>query len=186
MTESAEFLENQLRECFGRVVYTHKTHEKCADLLLKRHKQIKLGQIALSAFVTGGILSNPSAEWKSCITVLSAVLSTTLLALNAYTKDYDLGAIAQKHRQAATEIWLIREKYFSLLTDLRAGLVSVENCRKDRDQLLAELHTAYAGAPSTNYKAYQKAQEALTKSEEMTFTDQELDEFLPASLKRKK
>ena len=24
-------LEGQLRECFGRVVYSHKTHEKCAD-----------------------------------------------------------------------------------------------------------------------------------------------------------
>lgn len=30
-------LEDQIRECFGRVVYTHKTHEKmgdrCADTL---------------------------------------------------------------------------------------------------------------------------------------------------------
>ena len=26
-------LEGQLRECYGRVVYSHKTHEKCADIL---------------------------------------------------------------------------------------------------------------------------------------------------------
>lgn len=29
-------LEGQLRECYGRVVYTHKTHEKCADILQKK------------------------------------------------------------------------------------------------------------------------------------------------------
>lgn len=28
-------LEGQLRECYGRGVYTHKTHEKCADILQK-------------------------------------------------------------------------------------------------------------------------------------------------------
>lgn len=34
--ESRKILEGQLRESFGRVVYSHKTHEKCADILLER------------------------------------------------------------------------------------------------------------------------------------------------------
>lgn len=184
MINGADIVEGQLRECYGRVVYTHKTHEKCADLLLERHKLIKLLQILLSALVTGGILATFSESFDTAATVISAILSTALLALNSYTKDYDLGEIAQKHRQSAADIWLIREKYLNLLTDLRAGNASVGEVRVARDALLSELHAVYAGAPSTNYKAYQKAQEALKKLEDMTFSDAEVDAFLPKELKR--
>ena len=185
MTDGEAILEGQLRECYGRVVYTHKTHEKCADILLSLHKRIKFWQIALSALVTGGIASTLCDDWKIVATVVTAVLSTILLALSSYTKDYDLGEIAQKHRQAAADIWLIREKYLSLLTDLRAGVLSVEEIRKERDALLADLHATYKGAPSTDYKAYKKAQKALKELEDMTFSDREIDAFLPKELKRK-
>lgn len=183
-TDHVNVLEGQLRECYGRVVYTHKTHEKCADILLSRHKCIKSWQIVLSAIVTGGIGSTLYEDWKVYTTVVTTVLSTILLALNAYTKNYDLGEIAQKHRQSAADIWLIREKYLSLLTDLRAGMLTQEGIRKNRDALLEELHATYKGAPSTDYKAYQKAQKALKELEDMTFSDEELDAFLPKELKR--
>ena len=184
MTDSTDILEGQLRECYSRVVYTHKTHEKCADILLTLHRRIKFWQIALSALVTGGIASTLCDDWKVVLTIITAVLSTILLALNSYTKDYDLGEIAQKHRQAAADIWLIREKYLSLLTDLRAGVLQPNDIRKERDALLAELHVTYKGAPSTDYKAYKKAQDALKKLEDMTFSDAEIDAFLPKELKR--
>jgi hypothetical protein len=43
----------------------------------------------------------------------------------------------------------------------------------------------YSGAPSTNYKAYTQAQKALKELEDMTFSDDEIDAFLPTELKRK-
>lgn len=55
--EAKQVLEGQLRECFGRVVYSHKTHEKCADILVKHLSRIKLGQIILSAITTTGCIS---------------------------------------------------------------------------------------------------------------------------------
>ncbi|KAF1701681.1 SLATT domain-containing protein [Pseudoxanthomonas suwonensis] len=184
MNDAARVLEGQIRECYGRVVYTHKTHEKCADLLLERHKRIKLLQIILSALVTGGILTTLSDEWDLWATGISAVLSTALLALNSYTKDYDLGEIAQKHRRAAADIWLVREKYLSLLSDLRSSSSALGDVRIVRDSLLSDLHAIYTGAPSTNYKAYREAQRALQSLEDMTFSEAEIDAFLPRDLKR--
>lgn len=177
-------LEGQLRECFGRVVYSHKTHEKCADILLSRHANIKLAQIILSAITTAGFFGAILGEAKiaGC---LGVIISTTLLVLNAYTKDYDLGKLAQKHKQAANELWFIREKYLSLLTDLKIGNEVIERIIEKRDDLLKQLHSVYLGAPSTNFKAYKKAQEALKKLEELTFSDEEIDAFLPKELKRK-
>ena len=178
-----DLVEGQLRECYGRVVYSHKTHEKCADILLTRLAKIKLSQVILSAIATGGCVAAFLGTGPIGAGV-GAVVSTVLLALNAYTKDHDLGEIAQEHRQAAARIWLIRERYLSLLTDLRARGESLKKIRSRRDALLKELHGAYSGAPSTTVRDYKEAQKALQQSEEMTFSDEEIDQLLPRELKR--
>ncbi|HVB23587.1 MAG TPA: SLATT domain-containing protein [Ktedonobacteraceae bacterium] len=181
--EARHILEGQLRECYGRVVYSHKTHEKCTDILLGKLSVIKNWQILLSALTTGGFVSTFLGSGYIGATI-GVVLSTILLVLNAYTKNYDLGELAQKHKQAANEIWVIREKYLSLLTDLTIGIQSLENLQKERDKLLLELHAVYVGSPSTTNKAYKKAQDALQRNEDMTFSDEEIDAFLPNELKR--
>lgn len=182
-SNSRNILEGQLRECYGRVVYSHKTHEKCADILLKRLSRIKLSQMILSAVATGGFIAALLGTGKESALV-GIIISTTLLVLTTYTKNYDLGEIAQKHKQAANDLWLIREKYLSLLTDLRMKEKPLEKLQEIRDLLIEELHTVYSGAPSTNIKAYKRAQDALKKFEDMTFSDEEIDAFLPKELKR--
>ena len=42
-------MEGQLRECLGRVVYTHKTHEKMADNCAATLRCLKIWQIVLAA-----------------------------------------------------------------------------------------------------------------------------------------
>lgn len=176
-------IEGQLRECYGRVVYTHKTQEKCADILLKRLTRIKFWQIALSAITTGGLIVAIIGEGQSGI-VVGIVVSTVLLALNTYTKDYDLGELAQKHRQAAADLWFIREKYLALITDLRVGNESIASISERRDTLLEELHSLYTGAPSTTGKAYKEAQKAIQEAEEMSFSEAEIDALLPQELRK--
>ena len=182
-SEARHILEGQIRECYGRVVYSHKTHEKCADILLARQATIKLWQIILSALITGGFISAFFGS-GNVGAAIGVVLATALLILNTYTKNYDLGELAQKHKQAANDIWLIRERYLSLLTDLASGNKPIDALQEERDKLVTELHAVYTGSPSTNYKGYKKAQEALKKYEDMTFSIEEIDVFLPAELKR--
>ena len=88
------------------------------------------------------------------------------------------------HKQAANDIWLIRERYLSLLADLAMGRTPLEDLIAERDSLSRDLHVVYAGSPSTTYGAYKKAQQALKVNEDMTFSDAELDAFLPPDLKR--
>lgn len=181
--ESRKVLEGQLRECYGRVVYSHKTHEKCSDILLSRLSTIKLWQIILSALTTGGFLATFFGAGEIG-TGFGIIVSTLLLILNAYTKNYDLGELAQKHKHAANEIWLIRERYLSLLTDLAMEEKPIEQLQSERDSLLENLHSVYSGSPSTTFDAYKKAQDALKTKEDLTFSDEEIDAFLPKELKR--
>lgn len=183
MDKPNSVIEGQLRECYGRAVYSHKTHEKCADILLTRLSRIKLLQIVLSAVTTGSFLTSILGSGKEAA-VFGVIVSTILLVLNAYTKNYDLGELAQKHKQAANDIWLIREQYLSLLTDLAAQTKADDEIQAERDRLVIALHGVYAGSPSTTYAAYSKAQEALKHNEEMTFSDAEIDAFLPKELRR--
>lgn len=181
--DSRSIIEGQLRDCFGRVVYSHKTHEKCADILLSRLSRIKLWQIILSAVTTGSFIAAVFGAGKIGALV-GIFVSTALLVLNAYTKNYDLGELSQKHRQTGADLWIIREKYLSLITDLRVGEKRIETLQAERDNLLEELHSVYSGAPSTTYQAYRKAQKALKQLEDMTFSAAEIDAFLPKELKK--
>ena len=148
-----------------------------------RLRCVKLSQIVLSSLTTAGFVGAIFGAGQIGAAV-GVVVSTTLLVLNAYTKNYDLGEVAQKHRQAAADLWFIREQYLSLITDLRVGEVSHERIVQRRDTLLEDLHGVYGGAPSTTYRAYRKAQEALQQHEEMTFSDVEIDAMLPTALRK--
>jgi hypothetical protein len=179
-------LEDQLRECFGRVVYSHKAHEKTADIYLVRLSRIKLAQIVLSALTTGGLgtsLLGP-ADRSQHIAVVSTLLSAALLALNAYAKDLDLGQMAERHKETAARLWAVRESYLSLLTDLKDWSIEIVGLRASRDELHTELAEIYKAAPRTLDKAYERAGIALKDREELTFSEAEIDRFLPNALRR--
>lgn len=178
-----ELLEAQIRECYGRVVWTHKTQEKCADILNARNNSLKFWQIVLSAATTTGVIVAVFGESKE-VGILSALISLVLTILNTYVKKYDLGGMAQKHADAAISIWNLRESYLSLLTDIRSQSLSPESIRTTRDKLQSDLHKLYKGSPRTISKAYKEASKALKEMEEMSFTDQEIDKFLPNVLKK--
>lgn len=176
-------LEGQLRESYGRVVYSHKTHEKCADLLLAEGARLRIIQIVLSAASTGGAISVVMGDSKAGAIVATA-MSIVLLAVNSYTKSFDHGELAQKHKASANQLWGIRERYLSLLVDVRMGERPIEALQKERDAITKDLGVIYRSAPPTNSKAYAKAQDALKNRGDLTFSDQEIDAFLPRELKR--
>jgi hypothetical protein len=177
-------LEAQIRECFGRVVYSHKTQEKCADIVFKIHKRLKLILIVVSAVVTTSLLIKLFGDQQQWALMLGVILSTLLFGLNTYMKDFDLGEIAQKHTNAANELWDIRETYLSLLTDIKADQLSINQIINQRDELQKRLSNVYSGSPRTNFKAYKEASKALKINEELTFNDHEIDVFLPKELRR--
>ncbi len=174
-----------MRECFGRVVYSHKTHEKCADILLYRLSFLKHTQIMLSVLVSGSLLTAMFGDQPSK-GIVPTVLSGLLLFINLYFKNYNYGQMAQAHKETADRLWNVRESYLSLLTDLVSGIVTPVQAADKRDKLQKELTMIYSRAPRTNSNAYAKAQRALKYNEDLTFSSEEIDAFLPDALKKSK
>ena len=137
-----KIIEAQLRDCFGRVAYSHKTQEKCADILTRRHNCIKIAQIIISAIITTGVLITVFGE-NQTVGIVTAFLSAILFTINTYTKGHDLGEIAQKHSDAASDLWDIREKYLSLIkSDNRKHVAMLEFVKDDNiDIFLADSAT---------------------------------------------
>ena len=177
-------LEDQLREIYGRTVYSHKTHIIQAGIYQSQNWWIKTAEIALGAITTTGLIVTLFGKDNSWGLVVSAICSALLTALIAYTKDFDLGTVSEQHKRTSDELWLIREKYLSLLTDIQTGAVDGAGAMERRDALLEDLNKVYAPAKVTTRKAYGIAQRALKLREDLTFSDDEIDLFLPTGLRK--
>lgn len=178
-----DLIEAQIRECYGRVAYSHKTHEKCADILLKRNSRIKLWQIIFSSITTGGFVVTLIGDNKIA-GIIGALISSALLILNSYTKNYELTKIAEGHKTTAASLWSIRESYLSLLVDMPQ--MSIDEITSRRDKLQEELASVYKCCPRTDVKGYTLAQTSLKYNEDLTFSDEEIDKLLPVKLRKNK
>lgn len=176
-------LETQVRECFGRLVWTHTTHQKCIDLLEKKEKRIKISQIVLNTISATGLITYiiNNQNW---IPPISAILTTIALALDIYGLSYDIGKEKESHVNLVNKLWNIREKYFSLLTDIKIGKLNEDEIIIQRDKLQEKLNETYQNGPRTNSKAYRLASKALKQNEEMTLHEKEIDMFLPKELRK--
>ena len=176
-------LKVQIKEAFGRVVYTYTAHWKMVDALAQKNQCMKYAQIGLSAISTGGFIGSIITN-ETALTCIGGIFSTMLLALNLYFKDFNLNADITKHLAAANALWSIREAYVSLLTDF-PNMTNAEICAK-RDELQAMTAEVYKTAPKTDSKSYTAAQNALKKEEEQFFGENELDMMLPPHLRSNK
>jgi hypothetical protein len=169
-----------IRESFGRVVYSHKTHEKAREFASRDAQVVKWVNIILTAVTSTTLLTTVFTNVHALLYV-SSVLSTLTLAFVVFQLSFDPAKESERHRTTAKALWYIREKYVLLLTDISANTAAVDVPAR-RDELIEELKNVYEFAPDTSSKAYKAAQKALKISEDMTFTDDEINNFLPDSL----
>lgn len=180
-----EVLLGQVREAFGRLVYSHKTHEKQADLCFRRHQQQATALVVLTALSTGTFLGALLGWWVNTrITALvTAFLALLVSGLNLATSRFKFEERSREHRDTATRLWDVRESYLSLITDMMSGSLTDEQARTRRDELQEQTRKVYAESPRTTDKAFTQARAGIKDNEEMTFTSHEIDLLLPHALR---
>jgi hypothetical protein len=179
-TDEKSKLESQLKEAYGKVTYSYTTHLKQTSDIDKQQKNLKNGQIVLSAVSTSGILTTILLD-QIWLKIISGVLSLISLGIKLYYQEYNLTNESNLHRIASDKLWFIREEYVSLLTDMKD--MDLQTIRLKRDELQWQTYTVYMEAPKTNAKSYKKAQKALQSEEEQFFTSEEIDQLLPEHLR---
>lgn len=174
-------LESQIREAFGKVVYTETCHNKIINRLNKKKDRIKISQIVFSAITSTGIVSSLFCD-EYFINIVSAISSLILLIINLYYKNFNLSKEIQEHKLAADMLWKIREEYISLLTDFES--LTEDKIINKRNELQERTFKVYQNSPRTDKKSYAEARKALKVDEEQTFAEKEIDNMLPNSIRR--
>ena len=170
-----------IKHALGRVIYSHKTHEKGKEVNEFIDNAIKWGNVVLvgtTAILSYLSLQNPT-KYQLPTALFSAFSLMTLVAQLSFRPESQ----AERHRRTADKLWLMREKYLNLLTDMQVGMLSDKDVGKLRESLTLEVSMIYGDAPNTNSFYYRLAQNALKLKNEHNFTEDEINQFLPPSLK---
>lgn len=170
-----------IRESFGRVVYSHKTYEKEFELQESQSRILKIVNLVILSLGSTGLFSTIITDNK-CVLILGAIFTFLGLALAIFQMSFNPEEKAFKYKQTAHQLWQIREKYTCFIADITNQKLTDDEIIKRRDQLICDLDFVYKNALPNSKEAFQKASAALKKDEEFTFSDDEINKFLPKDL----
>lgn len=163
MTEKQiELYYNQIDICYRNVKWSHRTHERAADIYGVISNWVKLAQLILSFIVGWDVLSQMRADSPviSWILIFSAAL---LALLQTISKTFDFEKLKNEHVSTAKSLWDLRENYMSLMYDLQNGLFDTEGFKEKRDELQSVALEIYKHEPRTFSWAYNRAEKDFKK-----------------------
>lgn len=183
MNENIKVLESQIRQIFASVVWTHKIQEKQSDIYRRRYRALETIKILVSSITSAGIISIIFVDefWLKLVT---AIISMISIFINTYYKTFDLTSIANEHKQTALKMLKLREKLICLLTGIRIQQLNENEIIIKRNKILDELMNAHDNARDANSDAVDKASKHLKEKGDLSYSDEEIDSFLPSYLKK--
>jgi hypothetical protein len=116
--------------------------------------------------------------------LVSAVISFATVFITAYYKSFDLQKMTSAHKGTANKLIGVRDQYKILLLKIKMKQAPVETLIDEYEKLVAKTDEIYSDAPSTSDKAVERASEALKVKKDNSFSEGEIDSFLPESLSR--
>lgn len=183
MIENYKMLEDVVRDSYASVVWSHKIQEKQADIYAEKFKKMETVNIGAASLTSVGIVALIFTDplW---LKLISALISFATVYITAYFKSFDLQKFITSHKAAANKLIAVRDQYKVLLTEIKLKVDSVENLLARYKELVEKTDAIYLEAPTTTDEAVGKASKALKIKKDNTFTDAEIDSFLPLSLRR--
>lgn len=171
------------RELYGRVVYSHKTHEQERETWDHRTTWTNLTNVALTGLTTlfAIISASLTPAWALTATAISAVATVVFVV---WQSSVDPAGRENAQRAAAKELLWIRQQLLLLIMDAHLLSVTNERLQANLDTINRELTAVYKFAPSTSAEAYARA-DAMIKEGHIPFSDDEIDAMLPAALRKR-
>ncbi len=169
------------RELYGRVAWTHKTHEKDREIWSRRVCLVRWVNVVLigitSILATAGAIANSQAVFV--VTSIFGALSTAFVVCQL---SFNPEKMEAEHRVTAKRLLYLRDQYLILIQEAMSGRTTIEKLQNKLELVHREVSLVYDFAPDSSSKAYSAASEALKIEEELTFSREEIDMLLPEDL----
>jgi len=181
MNEFQTFL-GVVRELYGRLAWTHKTHEKDREIwsskvCLTRWVNVVLIGIT-SVLATVGAITN-----HQTVLIVTSIFGAVSTAFVVYQLSFNPEKKESEHRMAAKRMLYLRDQYLILIQEAMSEKIPLDQLRSKLESLHRETSIVYEFSPDSSSKAYSAASEALKTKEELTFSAEEIDMLLPECLR---
>jgi SMODS and SLOG-associating 2TM effector domain family 4 len=175
-------LVDHIRLSFGSVVGAYKGHTAAAVRLARWDWYSNIVTLTLVGVAAAAGLF--ALRHGGAFPMIAAVSTTIAFAALAVHIAFDPAPRIYAHRAHAARLWVLCEKYRALLTEVHDELLDVPTITARRDVLLQEFGTLFEQSAPADRHTYEIAQKALSGAQLGGFAEQELDQFLPAALRR--
>lgn len=180
-----------VRQTFANTVFTHKVQEVAAENAEKKATKIKIANILLISVVLILLILQTANSQQIIFSYIGAGVTVAEIIFLIAQLSFGYEQKMTQHKNSALKYMQLRDRYRSLIADIMGGGISAENIRTRRDHLQADYQVISDLAPQTGPSEYEEAQKRLNKkgvvsSEQFTWSDEEIDRFLPSKLRIKK
>ena len=180
-----------IRQSFANTVFTHKVHEVAAEFQGKKAFKVKIINLFITAVVLIFLIffffymKNPIYSFIG----IGLTIGDTIFLIIQLSFNFEEKAV--QHKNFALKYMGLRDKYRELITDIMNNDIAKSEIKSRRDTLQTEYQVISDLAPQTGRKEYEDAQKRLNKrgiveGEDFTWSDEEIDRFLPDKLRLKK
>lgn len=135
-------LRDHLHLTFSEITQRHDVHAAKARSRARWGRRFR-GSEALLMFGTALAATAAAFGHGQILSIVAASLAGVALIALLVNLTFDFDASARAHATCRTQLWGLRERYRSLLSDLHDGALSVADARLRRDRLIDELRAVY-------------------------------------------
>ena len=173
---------DHVRLSFGSVVGAYQAHADAAATLARWGWRTKLAMLALIG--VAAVCSLVALQHGRIFQIVGASATAAAFVACAVYAALDSEPRVYGHRASAARLWLLSEKYRALLADVHDDAIDLTTLIKRRDALMQEVAAVFEQAPPGDRHTYAIARRALSGGSKVGYSDQDVDEFLPPSLRR--
>lgn len=173
------------KELLGRLVWSHKIHEKQGEILAAKDHRVKGWNVALVALTA---ISAVIGSFYMCqaINIATALLGAASTSFLIYQLTFAYESKASEHRVAAKHLMALRDRTVFLIEEILAGRSNYPNLRHTLKEIRIEVTKVFELAPDTTPEAEALAKIALEGKEDFSKLDTGADKFLPKTLQKKR
>lgn len=180
-----DVIESEVRQIFASIVWNHKIHEKQCDINTFWFNILEFLKIISSAITTSGILTCFFVD-KFALKVITTVFSAICLFINTFYKTYNIKESKDSHKASALEFLELKNKTICILSDIKLGKLSLEQATNKRDEILSINYDICKRSLNTCNRAVEKARKSLKVQGDSSFSDEEINSYLPIELRKEK
>lgn len=181
-----------IRYYFAQSVFMNNCHYKAYNRLSKLKKRdsniiLAMSSVTVVLLILQVIgLESDNQSLLNTLAFVGLILTGTSLIFSLISKE-DLSILMCNHKNVAEKYKCIRDEYMSLIEEVMSNAYNEDLLRKKRDKLQEQYSSLGEHAPETTYDDYVSAQKGLglkgNNDQEFTWSDEEIDNFLPIQLR---